>query len=187
MSIGSLAIPMPALIFMVSVAVVFLVGWLTEKRAGSIEFDALMILAAGLIAARIAFVIRFLPQYRHAPLAVFDIRDLGFDPLVGLIAGALVAAWRMARNRRTRAPLGLALTAGLATFVTAQALTGDRHVPSTIPAVELQALDGTPRSLDTQDTTRISLFVGYGAVDHQGHDDAGWGRRCDGRFCSHFD
>ena len=150
MSIGSLAIPMPALIFMVSVAVVFLVGRLTEKRAGSIEIDAQMILAAGLIAARIAFVIRFLPQYRHAPLAVFDIRDLGFDPLVGLIAGALVAAWRMVRNRRTRASLGLALTAGLATFATAQALTGDPHVPSTIPAVALQSLDGTPRSLDTQ-------------------------------------
>lgn len=150
MSIGSFALPIPALIFMFGVTVVLTMGWLMEKRHGSIEADVLMIVAAGLIAARIAFAIRFLPQYRHDMIAVFDIRDLGFDPLTGVVAGALMTGWRLLRSGKTRVPLALALTTGVLAYGSAQVLRNDAPAPSPIPAVVLQSLDGTSHLLNTE-------------------------------------
>ncbi|MBU6489972.1 MAG: TlpA family protein disulfide reductase [Burkholderiales bacterium] len=149
MSIGSLAFPIPLLIFMFGVAAALLVGWLAMKRRGSIDADLFFIVAGGLLSARVAFVIRFLPFYQGDFAAILNFRDLGFDPLVGMSAGSLIAAWRLFRNKASRLPLALALTAGLISYATARTLIEQRHASSTIPPVALRSLDGASGKLGT--------------------------------------
>ncbi|SIT44905.1 Redoxin domain-containing protein [Paraburkholderia ribeironis] len=149
MSIGSLAFPVPPLIFMFSIAVALLFGWLAVKRHGSIETDIFAIVSGGLLAARVAFVLRFLPQYRHDWIAMFNIRDLGFDPLVGIVVGSLVAVWRLLWNKGSRTPLALGLAAGLISFTSARSLIDEWRASSAIPPVVLQSLDSTPGMLET--------------------------------------
>ncbi|MEM5435763.1 TlpA disulfide reductase family protein [Paraburkholderia diazotrophica] len=149
MSIGSLALPIPPLIFMFSVAVALLVGWMAASHRSAIDADIFAIVAGGLVAARVAFVLRLLPLYRHDWGAMFDIRDLGFDPLVGMAAGTLIAAWRLLRSKASRLPLALSLTAGLISHASARSLIDEWHASPTIPPVALQSLDGAPGTLGT--------------------------------------
>ncbi len=149
MSIGSLAFPVPTLIFMFAVAVALLVGWLAMKRRGAIDSDLFAIVVGGLLAARFAFVIQYLPLYHHDFAAILDVRDLGFDPLVGMTAGSFIAAWRLVRNNASRVPLALSLTAGLISYASARAFIEHQHVPSNIPPIALRSLDGAPETLGT--------------------------------------
>lgn len=71
--------------------------------AGNALFVAL---ACGLLLARAAFVAAWWPQYLQQPLSMLNIRDGGFDPLVGVLGMLLFAAligWRRPPLRRSLA------------------------------------------------------------------------------------
>jgi thiol-disulfide isomerase/thioredoxin len=67
---------------------------------------------AALLAARAAFVVTWFDAYRAAPWSVFDIRDGGFNPWVGLAAALLVALWQGRGREALRRPLAVGLAAG---------------------------------------------------------------------------
>lgn len=108
------------------------------------------VLIAALIAARIGYVVRWWPEYRQSAWwSVLDIRDRGFDPIVGgavLVLAIAVLVWRRPRLRRTlpaAAAGGVAIVA-LTMFMAFQIQAG-AHPP--LPASVLHRMDGAPTTL----------------------------------------
>src|SRR5690554_7609904 len=69
-------------------------------------------LIAGLLMARLVFVLLYWQDYRNAPLGIIDIRDGGFSALGGLAGTFLLALYKAKRERSLRIPLAAAVGAG---------------------------------------------------------------------------
>ncbi|MBF3094766.1 prolipoprotein diacylglyceryl transferase family protein, partial [Pseudomonas aeruginosa] len=89
-------------------------GWLAARGGGRNAEPVLFnLLLLGLLVARLAFVVRYWPQYRGDFAQMLDIRDGGFLAWPGLLAavlGALFWAWRRPALRRS---LGVGASLGL--------------------------------------------------------------------------
>ncbi len=120
------------------------------KRRGYADADnaALLALAVSLVVSRIAFVLRWWPQYAQDPGSMLNVRDAGFDVLAGVIVLALAGAsigWRRPPLRR---PLAAVLVVGTLAWglgrLTAQTLSESRQP---LPTLTLQDLQGRPVAL----------------------------------------
>ncbi len=119
-SIGPLGFSLGTLLFLVAATVALTAGaWLGRRRELPVNDVLFNLLLVGLIAARIAFVLRYADTF-DSPLAMIDIRDRGFDPLGGLAGAAMLLAWMAWRDRRRLAPVLMAGASGL--FVWAAAV-----------------------------------------------------------------
>jgi len=112
-NLGPLSIPLALFLTLAALLVAAAVGRLTG-RAGKTGIGHVLadMLLAGLVTARIAYVITWFDSYRGTPLAMLDLRDGGFTPWAGTAAALLVAmlhGWRSAALRR---PLAWGLAAG---------------------------------------------------------------------------
>lgn len=112
-SIGPLVVPTQLAVLLICVGVAAAVGHLAGRRQragiGSTLIDMLL---AGVVAARIGFVVLWFDQYRSAPWTMLDIRDGGYMPWAGIVAAGLVAIWQARRQPVLRKPLALGLLAG---------------------------------------------------------------------------
>jgi thiol-disulfide isomerase/thioredoxin len=143
----------------VAVAAATLVAWLVarhllrsadaaSRRAGaSTLLDALFV---GLLAARLAYVLRWWPDYAAAPLSIAAIGDGGFDVWAGLPVALIWALWRVRRQPSQRRPMLCGFVAGVAIWGAAQAGLGvmQRAAPP-LPSLTLARPDGQPVSLDS--------------------------------------
>ncbi len=103
---------------------------------------------AGIVAARLAFVVTWFAQYRAAPLSMLDIRDGGFVPWAGLAAAFAVGVWRAAGQRRLREPLTVGVIAGVAAwFISGAPAMLEVQSGRGIPAVMVTTLDGATVAL----------------------------------------
>src|SRR5450830_447918 len=152
LQIGPLALPTGLVLLFVSLCVAYGVAWWLRRYrqlpdAGPLVSDLLI---AGLLAARLAFVLRWHEQYFAAPWSILNIRDGGFLAPAGIAAALAIAAWRcrspaMAAMRR---PLAISVASGaLAWGVLSAGLSLAYEQPTALPAVALQALDGAPTTL----------------------------------------
>lgn len=147
--VGPLLLPAPLLIVMASVAVASIIAHLIGRRRGveaeSLVWQGLLVAA---IAARLAFVIGQASSYREAPWSALDIRDGGWQPAAGLVAGVAYLLWRVRGSPARRIPVVLALAGGLAVYGAGQAWrawpTAD---PPVLAALPLSGLDGSPTDL----------------------------------------
>ena len=109
---------------------------------------ALLALAASLVLARVAFVLRWWPQYAQEPLGILNVRDGGFDVLAGvivlLLAGVLIGWRRPALRRGLAAVLVVGAMAWGLGRLTAQAL---NHAHQPLPTLALQDMHGRPVAL----------------------------------------
>ena len=146
-NLGPLAFPIALLLLMVALMVATAVGHLVgrgqQTGIGNILTD--MVIAA-VLAARIAFVAVWFDTYRSAPWSMFDIRDGGFTPWVGVAAALLVAIWRGSRRAALRRPLALGLAAGMLVW---GAMFGAIRMMenATLPKGSLTTLAGVPTDL----------------------------------------
>lgn len=114
-------------------------------RAGGIDIEPLLfrVVLAGLVAARLAFVLQFRDAYLQQPLDILDIRDGGWSPLAGVVVAsgyALVAALRRPHWRR---PMAAALGSASAVWLLgALSLSMMSEEDKALPAVALQSLEG---------------------------------------------
>ncbi|WP_199544155.1 TlpA family protein disulfide reductase [Paraburkholderia kururiensis] len=163
MTIGPFAFPVTPLVFALAVAVALLVGRLAHRIPGVTSRAVTLTVAAGLLAARLAFVVRYLPQYQHSVVSMVDFRDLGFDALAGLVGGAGMAAWLFYRHRDLRVALGMALSAGLVTWGAANAVAHSGASRETLPAVMLADESGGARLLspDGGRPTIVNLWASW--------------------------
>ncbi|KVH56478.1 redoxin [Burkholderia sp. MSMB1072] len=144
----------PFSIRVVAVAVAALLAWLVarfvqrrppdghHKTASSLILDVLLL---GLIAARVAYVAQWWPDYATSPRAIVALGDGGFDARIGIAAALVFAGWRLRRLPALRRPVLAGIVAGLAAWGIAQGTlaTLQRGAPS-LAAMPLQALDSTP-------------------------------------------
>ena len=147
--IGPFASSLERVLLLSAVVVALIVGALLGRRRGIPTSGALMnVVLIGLLFARIGFVLRYFEDYRSDWLGILDIRDGGFDPLSGVIAGIAAAAWMLLRTPALRKPLGGALLAGAAAWGLSGGLIGLMDSQSrALPQVALQTLDGQPTGL----------------------------------------
>ena len=150
--IGPLALPITPLLL----AAALIVGLFVSKRGGVShrrEIDSALygIMLAGVLAARIAFVIRYWDSYRQTPLSMMDIRDGGFFPWIGFVVGCGVAIWYGWRHPILRRGLLLSLLAGGCTAALGGAvLTLQQQMPTNVglPTATFAALNGNPVRFD---------------------------------------
>lgn len=151
LQIGPLALPLNPLLMMAGWwLAAFVADRMTASdatRAQRMAARALTVGAVvGVLASRAAFVTLAWPAYAAEPLAILNVRDGGWMPWAGLAAaaGVLVGfAWRYPATRRA---LAAGATAGLALWGGASTVLGVHDRPP-VPALDLQALDGSAVSL----------------------------------------
>lgn len=118
---------------------------LAGRSAGSVLFDMFFI---GIVAARLAFVLRWLPDYLASPRTVFLIGDGGFTWWAGLLAGLGWGAWKLRHVPALRTPLLAGSVAGLLVW---GALLGSlwlmQQSSVSLPTTEMTRLDNERVSL----------------------------------------
>ena len=119
-------------------------------RARGAPADALLWMSIGcaLLAARVAYVLRYSDAYLSQPSSILDLRDGGWMGWAGVAAGVAAAAWLGWRQPEQRRALAAATAAGLALWAGVALIAAlQPKLEVGIPAVELTNLRGEPRQL----------------------------------------
>ncbi len=170
-SLGPFALPLDALLLIVS-AIIFTVAARTiARRAGTEDGAALadkadkgIMLAIGgsLVIARLAFVVRFWQQYSASPLQILNIRDGGFNAHLGWFVLVIALLFYSYRYKALLRPYVLGSAVAFAVLIPA-------HIGMTfykqgmgIPAAPVSALSG--ESVSLRDFIGKPLVVNYWAT-----------------------
>lgn len=140
-SLGPLALPVPPLVLMLAIWVAATLA----RRIAPIEFgpaaENVVWSAAGLglLAARLAHVVRYADAYLATPWALVDVRDGGWFAPAGWAVAAVWLAWHGWRQPACRRALGLAAvcasviwTAGLGMVWVADGKPAQQPVPNVV-------------------------------------------------------
>ena len=155
-SIGPL--PMTLAVLLVALAIAIAVGWQVARGAPDqppvkVMPTILDMLLVGALAARLGFVLEWLPQYLANPWSMIRIGDGGFSIWAGVLAGVGFGAWRAREATPLRRPLAFGVVAGLASWaVLGGALLLMQQSVLKLPATELTTLEGG--------TTHLSALSG---------------------------
>lgn len=157
-TLGPLVLSLPLL---AGAAAYMLAGYVGRRLAGAqaadVERHLLRSVLAGLVAARLAFVVQFHDAYLKAPLSMLDIRDGGWHARVGVGAALAYVGVQFMRRRELRKPLlGAFATAGVLWAAAAVAFSVGTREAVRMPELALPATDGT--------TIRLSSFEGRPTV-----------------------
>src|SRR5512137_2102 len=106
LQIGPLSLPYSVLLTLAAVA---LGGFVAHRlaRAAAVEVEPTLtyMLLVGLVAARLAFVLRWHEQYFDVPLSILNIRDGGWEPAAGVAVALLFGLQRARREAGLRKPV----------------------------------------------------------------------------------
>lgn len=126
LQLGPLAIQIPGLLLLLGVWVGL---WLAEKEAIRLNLSADAIynlaftgLVAGVVGARVVYVLRYLSTYAADPLGVFSLNSATLAPTEGALIGLVAAAIYGARRKLPLRPTLDALAPALAMMLIALAL-----------------------------------------------------------------
>ncbi|WP_414966354.1 prolipoprotein diacylglyceryl transferase family protein [Caballeronia sp. 15711] len=163
LNIGPIALPLHPLIFLLSIAVALLVAQFASHGEPKLQRVIFTSVWVGLLVARLSFVIRFFPDFQDNFLKMFDIRDLGFDFIAGILAGLCVAARFFFRLPSMRKPLVIAVSSGVLVWGVANAAIDFYRTPETIPSIALMDRDGDQQALTTGDgrPTVVNLWASW--------------------------
>ncbi|QKO20561.1 TlpA disulfide reductase family protein [Rhodoferax sp. BAB1] len=157
-TLGPLVLSVPLLLAIAS----YMLATFAGRRAGresavDIERQLLRMLVIALVAARAAFVLQFYDVYMKSPLDILNIRDGGWNALVGLGAAMAYAGEQLSRRAAIRKPLIIALGTGAAVWF-AGALVLGAGSPSEVrmPSLSLVSVHGS--------TVALSSFEGKPTV-----------------------
>ncbi|MDX9764115.1 MAG: TlpA disulfide reductase family protein, partial [Chiayiivirga sp.] len=111
-----------------------------DAGTGGPLLDAVL---AGLLAARLGYVLRWWPEYAAAPASIIAIGDGGFAWWSGLPVALATAWWRSRRAPALRGPVIAGLLIGTAGWwMAASALDAHQRDSIPLPALSLHARDG---------------------------------------------
>lgn len=117
LSLGPLLLPVPLLLVLAGIAVAVplanRLGRHDGVDAGTVVWQSVLV---GAVAARLAFVATYAPDYRSDPWRLIDIRDGGWNLPAGIVGSMAYALWRGLRLPALRRSLGTAMAAGLLVF-----------------------------------------------------------------------
>jgi thiol-disulfide isomerase/thioredoxin len=151
MNIGPLVLPLGVVLFFASAGAAVVAGRLIARGRADTESAIFVSALVGLAAARLSFVLHYLPSYHGNLLKLFDIRDIGFDWLPGVAAASLAALWMMVRNRPLRVPLAAAALVGALVWTAGGAASGHWRDLAPAPTLALRGPDGKIQTLTRHD------------------------------------
>ncbi|GAB3743803.1 TlpA family protein disulfide reductase [Lysobacter olei] len=145
-------LPMPAVLAAIALVVGAAVGKWAQHRKPSESTSPVSPLLdmafAALVAARLAFVVQWWPQYRADPWSILRLGDGGYAAWAAAPAALAVAVYAVRRKPTLRTPLLAASVAALLVFLT---LMGVRAwlapAPRPLPVITLHTVEGVPLSL----------------------------------------
>ncbi|MBJ9975341.1 TlpA family protein disulfide reductase [Pseudomonas sp. S75] len=149
-TLGPLTMALNHLLLLAALGVACLVGWWVARRGGENPEAALFnLFLAGVLCARLGFVLQYWSMYQNDPLQMIDIRDGGFQ-LWGGLAGIVAATlWQVVRRPGLRVPLGWAVMSG-ALFWGLTSLGSHLYDKGTeLPDLTLRTASGEPVALQT--------------------------------------
>lgn len=150
-TLGPVSLPLGPLVLVLALYVGAFAGRRAGRRAGSNpEASLYLVFLLSLVAARIAFVAQFSEAYLQSPLGMLDLRDGGWTPAAGLLAGALATGWLAWRRTQLRRPLLVAGATAAGVWLTAtllpQALRDDAP---RLPSITLSDLSSRQVALES--------------------------------------
>jgi thiol-disulfide isomerase/thioredoxin len=151
MNIGPFSFPVAPLILLVSVAIAVLVARFAGRGTPHAERVVVNSVIVGLVVSRLSFVAHYLPAYKGDVLKMLDFRDLGFDLLPGVVAGALLLLWVVMRRVQSRRAAILAALAGVFSWSIATAFAGTGSESASLPAVSVVDMNGKLQTLARND------------------------------------
>jgi thiol-disulfide isomerase/thioredoxin len=149
LQIGPLSLPYSVLLALFAIA---LGRWIARRMATAAGVDAeptlTRMLLVGLFAARLAFVWQWHEQYFDAPLSILDIRDGGWEPAAGVLAGLLFGLQRAQREAGMRKPVfAAAISTGLVLMIGSFGAVLTSTTPVPLPPLALTSITGQPVAL----------------------------------------
>jgi thiol-disulfide isomerase/thioredoxin len=147
-ALGGLPVPARLLLLFGSIFAALALGnrFAKEERV-AVERWVWLAIALMLLAARLAFVLRYRDLYMEEPLRTIDIRDGGFRPAVGIAAGIVAAFWIAWRQAGHRKALLAALASGCIVWGAGSAALSMTAHGQALPEATLATLDGGPVQL----------------------------------------
>lgn len=147
-SVGPLTLSVAHLLILGSLLLSILVGWWVGRASGcNPEKQLVRILLAGLVVARLAFVLRYLPMFADEPWGVLDIRDGGFIVEPGALAALALGIWMVWRNQKLRKPLGIGMATGVLVWAMGSMVLQAFEQGTRIPQVALRDASGASVAL----------------------------------------
>lgn len=147
--IGPFAIPLNALLVLIAACLALWIAGRGARRAGvKAEAQVWLVLVAGLVAARLGFVVSYADAYLAEPMSLLDIRDGGWSPWWGLAAVwgcTLLITYRRPAIARSLVKGMSALSLGVLLVAALAALPTSANRP--LPALPVTALNGEAVSL----------------------------------------
>lgn len=144
-SVGQRLVPLAAL--SASALVVYWYRRYRAIRSGAIVWK---VVAAGVLAGRLAFVLQNWDTYSGDLAKVFDMRDGGFASMAALFAAFVLGAELTRNAAPLRRPVFAAALAGAVVWIFGTVATLDfAPARTSVPLVEVRRLDGTPVQLRT--------------------------------------
>jgi thiol-disulfide isomerase/thioredoxin len=148
-ALGPLSFPLGLLLALTAMVLGPFAGEWVARRAG-VEIGSLIFrtMVAGLLAARLAYIVQYWEAYRQSPLSMLDVRDGGWRPLVGVAAAVIAAIVVAVRRPAFRKPLAAAFgSAGLVWLLGVLAMAALSNPETRLPEVRLRDLSGQPAAL----------------------------------------
>ncbi len=158
LALGPLTLPFSLLLALAVMLLAPMAGQLVARRLGTdLESMLFRVMVAGLVVARLVYVVRYQDSYLQSPLDILDIRDGGWAPWAGVAAAAVTAIYLGVRRAPLRKPLAAAFgTAALIWIVGTLALDAMTHEQGTLPTASLRGLGG--------ETVALAGFAGKPTV-----------------------
>lgn len=151
-SLGPIALPVAPVVLLLAV---WVANWTVTKLAarqargaalpGTADAAGHAVFVAtgiGLLAARLVHLASNAGPYLASPGSMLDLRDGGWHPIAGGIAGAAWLAWRGRQMPQYRRPLAAAALAGMLVWSAGSLLTGARD-SAAMPTTALETLEGS--------------------------------------------
>jgi thiol-disulfide isomerase/thioredoxin len=156
--LGPLSFPLGMLLALAAMALGPFAGEWMARRAG-VDIGSLVfrMMVAGLLAARLGYIVQYWDAYRQSPLSMLDVRDGGWRPWIGVAAALIAAIVVGARRPLLRKPLAAAFgAAGLVWLLGTLALSALSNEQGTLPTASLRSLGG--------ENVALSSFTGKPTV-----------------------
>lgn len=174
-SIGPLALPVVPLLWLAALLCALMLARVWARRRGAASGvdpaplvqrseDAVWRAAlVGFAVSRLMFVLPAWADYAASPWALLDLRDGGWAPAYGVLAGAAVLASHAAKNRLLRTPLAAAGALALVVWAAGSTLLGvHRALPvPDVAVVDLQGREARIPALAAGRPVVINLWASW--------------------------
>lgn len=159
MSLGPVPLPAALVLLVLTTALLLARVWPqrapAQRRAAA--HLALDMALAGLLAARVAFIVQHLDAYLSAPWSMLALADGGYQPLAGLVCAVFWGAWKLRGQPALRAPVAASVLAAVLGWGAGSALLQQMHRHTYLPRVALQDPFGRPVRLAADDGRPLVL------------------------------